>query len=293
MGADFEVDHLKDFGNLEREYDGVPIEVSAHPGLTGSLRLDGEKTSVKLLGDFVHAPIETTEGWFDLELTQPSGQRMLLHNAITDGSTTYHGHANMPRMSYNVFPNVVVDDVKGLTSDHKVASIHFRLPKLDSFFAYDVVEGLDMSKVKSKSSMLRELRYDFRSDDELPFVPQSAWVMHDVPELFAVDVGARRYSAWFTGAVGLGNRGRLRVDLHPLLVIGYDEPVSLDAAIDSAHDWRRWFSNSRWHPYHSLGSRCRVLGIQRRRAQIFTCQIQPAQRANTRRAKTLLPTIFR
>src|SRR5690606_32364333 len=105
----------------------------------------------------------------------------------------------------SIYPNIVVDDVRGLTSDGAVQVVQFRLKGLHNFFYYDFTESLRAyGATPEQVEALRSLRYK-SGDDDGPFAPQEIYVVHQFPMLIDFRVEDRTYQVWQGGQFAGGS----------------------------------------------------------------------------------------
>lgn len=122
---------------MERRFKRTPVKLVDHEGAHGVLRLHRRKTRLEVSSDtLIHFEREDENGWFDLVVRALDGREVLLHHAISLG-TGFHQWGGIRDAHFaRVFPNVVIDDLRGLASDRLVQRIAFRMTDMSSFFYY-------------------------------------------------------------------------------------------------------------------------------------------------------------
>jgi hypothetical protein len=216
--------------------------------ITGRVTLAGNNTSADLETDTYLGRETTEEGWFDISLRQSNTSKILLHNSIrlqTADSPFHHGHWRQ-----SIFPNVVVLDSQHLDDKCQVAKISFRLEKLGYFFRYETIEehhlGDSADDFLAFLKRLREdasTRYDFsRAATDYDFeAPREIVVVHESPEEIRFQVGNNTYSVFIGYWSGGGVFNSVNMRHEPIASIEFDEPLSLDDAINAVWVWRRFF----------------------------------------------------
>lgn len=112
---------------IEHKFRRTPVRLIDHEGVNGVLRLRGRKSLLELSSDdLFHPPRDDADGWFDLIVRAQDGRDLLLHHAINAGSGTHHWGDERDAHYARVYPNIVVDDVRGLSADRQVQRVSFR-----------------------------------------------------------------------------------------------------------------------------------------------------------------------
>lgn len=232
------------FSTIESRFKRAPVRLVDHEGASGVLRLRGRKSRLDVSSvAFLHLePIED-EDWYDLRVRSSDGRELLLHHAITVRSGTHlWGGSGDDAHTVSVFPNIVVDDMRGLSEQRQVQRIQFRLRGLRHFFHYLHAEPLrSRDATPDQIETLRSLRYRPDREDG-PFNPEEIYVVHRFDEGISLRVGDRVYDIWSGGEFSGGSWDRINARTYPVAEIKFDAPVSIDMALDRVWEWRRFFS---------------------------------------------------
>lgn len=140
-----------------------------------------------------------------------------------------------------VFPNIVVEDVRGLTNATQVQRISFRLRGLHNFFHYQYAEELRLSgATPEQREALRGLRHS--PERVRVFDPIDGYLVHRLPEILSFQVEDRTYRVGSAGQMSGGAWNRIDARMYPVATIDFPAPVPLDTALDRIWEWRRFFS---------------------------------------------------
>lgn len=229
------------FDEIEKKLGSSPVvtDDASHVG-SGTLILDGEKSQAVLLSDGTLIGAADEDGWFRLRLKGPNGRPILLHNALLSSSTQYASqHGRM--YEEHVYPNAVVRGADALLPGYKVPAIAFTMRDLGSFFHYQHVESHHLYQPdKQLVAALKSLR-DKRDRSYDLFKPQEVFVVHQFPRVLSFKVDGHRYEI-FVGSKrsGLGWK-KIDFQTDPIATIHFAEPLEIEAAMDLAWQWRRYF----------------------------------------------------
>ena len=240
---------MESFRELERRYRREPVQLVEHDGASGVLRLRGRKSKLRVTSD-AHVDVEPPDdsGWFDLRVRSSSGRELLLHHSIVLSSGTSHRGDGCVAHQLTVMPNVLIEDTRALADGNRVQTISFRARGLRHFFHYQAVETLDVSRAQpSSAEVLRGMRYNPEREGG-PFSPESLYAVHDVPPLPPFRVDDRTYRIWFGGSFRGGSWSRIDARTYPVAQVTFDQPVSIDEALDRAWEWRRLFAQIAMSP---------------------------------------------
>lgn len=234
---------MDDFFKLEEKFKHAPVRLLDH-NASGVLRLRGRKSRLEVSsGSLIHIDQLEDNGWYDIRLRSSDGREILLHHAITVGSASHHWSSESDTAhTLTIFPNVVVDDIRGLSNGHRVQKILFRLHGLHNFFHYQHSESLQGYEATFEQiETLRSMRYVPDREDG-PFQPRGIYVIHEFPVLLNFRVGDRAYQVWSGGSFSGGSWDRIDARTYPVAEIAFDLPVSIETALDRVWEWRRLFA---------------------------------------------------
>lgn len=236
---------------VERRFRRTPVKLLDHESVHGVLRLRGRKSLLEISSDELFHPERDDEnGWFDLVVRSQDGRDLLLHHTIDVGSGMHHWGDGRDAHHARVYPNIVVDDMRGLSDERTVQSVSFRLGGLDRFFHYRHSERLRTHEATAEQvAALRSMRYTaadagIEADDDAHgvFSPRELYVVHQMPVFVDFRVDDRRYLVWAGGSFSGGNRDRVDARVRPVAQIEFDAPVGLEEALDRLWEWRRLFA---------------------------------------------------
>lgn len=236
---------------IERKFRRTPVRLIDHEGVNGVLRLRGRKSLLEVSSDdLFHPPRDDADGWFDLIVRAQDGRDLLLHHAVDAGSRTHHWGDERNAHYARVYPNIVVDDMRGLSADRQVQSVSFRLGGMDRFFNYRHSESLRTHGATDEQiAVLRSMRYgaaEAGGDDdrgsEGEFAPHEVYVVHRMPRFVDFRVDDRRYTVWAGGSFSGLNWDRVDARIFPIATIEFDAPVGIEEALDRVWEWRRLFA---------------------------------------------------
>lgn len=235
---------MKDFAAFETKYERTPVRLIDYESATGVLFLKGMDTLLHSTSPsaFHPGPIDEN-GWFWLRLEAPDGQVILLHHALTLGESNHRwGDERPDTFSSEIYPNLVVDDIRGLTNDHLVSRVMFRLRGLHYFFYYRHTEPLlSFDGTEEQVAALRAMQLKGLGDEDL-FAPNRVYVTHDLPTYLSFGVADRTYEVWTGAKEKFGSLHKIDVEAFPIASIAFDQPVDLDTAIERMYEWRTFFS---------------------------------------------------
>lgn len=229
------------FDEIEQKYTTSPIRVCGPDDITGVLRIQRKDTSIDLVHPkFFH--FESGEnGWFDLEMVGPDGRCIYAHNALSTGTGSYTSSELSPAYFASIHPNALLFDSRGLNENRKIRKVMFRIRNLNYFFNYQYTESLDCFELSDEvKNSIQGIRYNPDMEKDF-FAPAGAFLIHEMNSPIDFNVEGRRYEI-FTGGVGsLGSYHGIKFDINTTAAIYFDDPVSIDDAMDRVWEWRRFF----------------------------------------------------
>lgn len=230
------------FRTVEGRFERTPVRV-VDGGANGVLHLRGRKTVLHISGNQPFGDRDSDEnGWFNLRLQAANGRELLLHNALMLRRTT-HGWIEDSGTAHSaeIYPNIVIDDTRGLSPDNQIQSISFRLRGLESFFHYRHAQSLRGHG--ASADQVEALRAMSDTDDkDAVFAPREVYVVHRYPRFFEFRVADRTYSVWAGGYFSGGGWHRVDARVVPIATIAFDQPIDLDTALGRLWEWRRFFN---------------------------------------------------
>lgn len=228
------------FETIERDYSTAHVRVAGREGLAGVLRVAKRSTTIDLLcSEFFHFS-RGENGWFDIEMIGPSGQKILAHNAISTGSGNYFGETSEVTHFASIIPNIMIIG-PAADRDGLVKSVHFRMKKFGVFFDYEYTETLQCSKMSEKQrDELLSLRYDPHVSRDFS-APSQIFLVHELGNIIEFYVEGLSYKIWMGGKGRIGGIHSVEFDVYPSASIQFDEPVHIDDALEKVWDWRRFF----------------------------------------------------
>jgi hypothetical protein len=238
------------FEQIERKFERYPVRLLDHEGASGVLRLEGGRSQLDVTsGSHLHFERSDEAGWFDVRLRGSDGRDLLLHHALTTSSGShYWSEGSADAHVASIYPNIVVDDVRGLTSDGTVQIVQFQLKGLHNFFYYDFTESLrGFGATPDQVEALRSLRYK-SGDDDGPFAPREIYVVHDFPVLIDFRVEDRVYQVWQGGRFTHGSVVSVNATTYPVASIAFDHPVDIESALDRVWEWKRFYAQMAMSP---------------------------------------------
>lgn len=231
-------------------------------------------TSNEMLG----AERRDRNGWFDLRLKTTNGNGILLHNALT--VTSRMPTARGGQYEDTTFPNLIIFESHCLDRGGRVKAIRFAADKLHYFFHYRHIESHYLSnpplEILRALKNIRKLPQYYPREYDI-FRPTEVRIVHRFPRPVRFRVADRTYGVdvWPPGGTEFGS------DAH--LQIGFDDPVSIDTALDRVWEWRRFFSQCALEalPLRYLAGRGRKAGAGFASFYLPNVAIQPASNAST------------
>jgi hypothetical protein len=240
---------MESFTELATRYRRVAVHgLETGADLSGTLELAGDETMAHLSSKQEIGSEGNEKGWFDLNVVGPSGIRILLHNALLR-SQTDHGLSNgftSARTSYAIFPNLVVFDTGGVTTDGKVRAISFTADGFEAFFAYGALERLYLEPGDDQlKALLKAKRRLLRKTDL--FNPHEIHLRHGygAPVKFRRD-DARYDVQMSSRASWRGNQERF--ELIATATIQFDTLIDIDLAIERVWEWGWFFGQLAFNP---------------------------------------------
>jgi hypothetical protein len=231
------------FSVVEDKFRRTPVRVIDFDDTNGVLRLRGRKTKLHLSSEtWVHPEQEDENGWFDLRVRAADGRELLLHHSLMLSSEIHHQEDETEAHSAAIFPNVVIDNINGLSPERRVQRIQFRLKGMHHFFHYQLAEALRGYQITSDQvETLRAMRYSPERESNI-FAPSQVYVVHEFPAFVNFRVEDRAYQVWSGGSFSGGNWDRIAARTYPVGEIAFDEPVTIETALDRIWEWRRFFT---------------------------------------------------
>ncbi|MEM6827032.1 MAG: hypothetical protein AAF553_03740 [Pseudomonadota bacterium] len=234
---------MKSFAELESENQFLPI-LKTGGDLAGYIHLDGSDTKVSLTSEGFHHFDGDEVGWFELEVVDRRGSQILLHNALNK-SSSMPGLASGKRAGFytsEIYPNVVIVGAENLRKDRTLSSLSFEFEGAENFFVYDTIEWLSFWQEPRKREVLKHIRKSawkpprasrLKSDVNDPF---DIYVIHRSKTYLDFEIEDMRIRVTHTQShSGFGWTG-LEIKLCPTVSITFDNPVSIDDALDRV--WR-------------------------------------------------------
>lgn len=236
---------MRDFAEIAAEYQFAPVRAAAG-NLAGYLHLDGKDTKAVLnSAEFHHLDDKDDEnGWFDLELEDHRGSRVLLHNALTQSKSMPGSRRGKRSGSYTstVFPNIVVSGVENLRSDRTLYQMAFQFEGAENFFVYNTIEWRSFHGQSNKRPVLKVVRdgawkapkglrgRNYANDlDEV-------YIIHKPKTYLSFRLEDMKIGVWHARSThGMGWTGH-EIRITPVISVVFDKPVSVGDAIDRV--WR-------------------------------------------------------
>lgn len=233
---------MKPFDQIAAENATIPVSVVGKPTIHGFLKLDGRKTSIGLSSTkFFH--FETDEhGWSDVALLGPKGLRITAHNAVFSGTGQSWGRGHRKMYHASMFPNMLIMDSRGHSTDGKVAQISFCLTGFNNFFHYQYTEQLSSFDLDDRSkSLLKSLRYSEENKFD-NFDLSHIYICHSPREVLQFEIEDRKYSIWSGGRGTFLDWHGINLSVEHGATVEFKTPVSLDEALDRVYEWRQFFN---------------------------------------------------
>jgi hypothetical protein len=230
---------VRDFDELAENYQFTPVRMGAG-NLSGYLHLHSTETKAVLSSKEFHHFDDDENGWFDLEIEDHRGSRILLHNALTNSQSMGGVSGGKRTGSYtsDIFPNIVVLGSENLRKDRKVQSLSFTIEGGENFFVYDVLERRSFHAQPDRNKVLEAIRrgawkppkgLSKRSDAN---DPHDIYIIHRPRTYLDVQVADARVRVWHSRAQrGLGWTGH-EIRITPVISITFSNPISIDDALD-------------------------------------------------------------
>jgi hypothetical protein len=244
---------MKTFEELETDYGYVPVRPKGFQGIAGTMTLAKRDTTVDFAArdyfNLAHPELKRDEnGWFEVEMLGPGGQTILAHNAVVTKTSQHAANDGASAHQASIFPNFLIFDKRGLNKDNLVESISCKIHGLKEFFKYQVVESLachDLSEPILKT--LAQIRYNPDEPKDF-FAPRQIFILHDVGEVLEFRVDDRTYSIWVGGKSSFAPISDIKVETYPIATITFDQPVTIDEAVDCLLYWKKFFSQVSMQP---------------------------------------------
>jgi hypothetical protein len=177
---------VRDFAELAENYQFTPVRMGAG-NLSGYLHLHSNETKAVLSSKEFHHFDDDENGWFDLEIEDHRGSRILLHNALTNSQSMGGVSGGKRTGSYtsDIFPNIVILGSENLRKDRRVQSLSFTIEGGENFFVYDVLEWRSFHAHPTGIKCLRRSGAEHGS-------PRRAWpsaATRTIPTIFTSSTG--------------------------------------------------------------------------------------------------------
>lgn len=251
---------MQSFSELEKKNSRTNVTVSSlgHSG-TGVLTVAGNDSTVKLSTEAFSHFKSDNNGWFDLSLKSARGENIFLHNALQSGSTSFGTDGR--HFETTIFPNYVAFGAKHLSKSGHLTTIGFTMEGLESIFDYETIEQHFLYKTSPDIlRKLKELRRDSKHYQRQYdfFRPQEVWILHHLPRVLQFRVHDRTYEIYITMQSTLSWTNP-EIKFMPIAVINFDEPTTIDRAINHVWDWRRFFSQITMEQlrFQAIWARCK------------------------------------
>lgn len=229
---------MEDFEAVRTKLRRVNVTAPDYGNSHGVLSLDGDDSVIELSGNL---PLRGAEppGWFNLRLDDANGRTIYIHNALRTGMTFPQGS---DVRSETIFPNMVVNDARGLDDQGRCQQIEFSLDGWEACFPYNFFETLDVfgPPPDALRSSLEAARFDFQRDE--PFEPYQVYIANNLGTFIEFQANDRQYAISARTSQSLGNNDRLS---GRALIVGriiFPERVDLEVATDACWEWRRFFN---------------------------------------------------
>lgn len=251
---------MRDFKELEKEHRRTTVTLDM-PGQTGHgvLSLGGHETEIRFLSTSPLQVKADENGWFDLHFKSANGARIFVHNALfTREGIPSRDDAEVESA---IFPNFIAFGAEHLTATGQVTSISFTATGLIDFFHYEVIEWQSMYRatpaIKKALQKLRKRERKYPREYEF-FAPESLYLTHRLPRVMEFRVADRKYSI-FVGLHHSSGYTSQNMRAVPHATIEFDQPMTIESALDHAWDWRRFFTQLAMQPlpFESISGRAR------------------------------------
>ena len=229
---------MEDFATVRTNLRRVNVSASEYGDSHGMLSLDGENSLVELTGDLPLAEARSP-GWFNLLLSDPDGRAIYIRNALRTSMTFPQDRETR---SAEIFPNIVVDDARGLDNEGRCQRIEFGLDGWEACFAYNIFETLSIRNGEPEAlrANLEAARYEPRREE--PFAPRQIFVVNQLGTFVEFEIDGRSYSIHARTRQRGGSGYRLDGKAYLVGTIEFSEMVDLERAIDACWEWRRFFN---------------------------------------------------
>jgi hypothetical protein len=230
------------FDKIAAENATIPVSVVGKPAIHGFLKLDDRKTSIELSSTkFFH--FDTDEhGWCDIALLGPKGLRITAHNAVFSKTGQSWGSGRRKMHYASIFPNMLIMDSRGHSTDGKVAQISFYLTGFNDFFHYQYTEQLNPFDLDDNAkSLLKSLRYSEENTFDT-FDLSHIYICHSPRTVLQFEIEDRKYRIWSGGRGTFLDWHGINLSVEHGATVEFKTPVSLDEALDRVYEWRQFFN---------------------------------------------------
>lgn len=234
---------MRSFKELSKAFKFVPVR-SGNPELAGYLHLDGKNSKASLSSKGFHHFDDDENGWFDVEIEDQRGSRILLHNSLTTtqsmGVATANGKAGL--YASDIFPNVVVIGTENLRKDRTLSSLSFKFEGAENFFIYDTVEWHSFYNQGSKREVLKAIRKEAwkpkgsaqRKSDVNDV--HDIYIVHQPKTYLRIRLEDMEIKVWHSRFQrGHGWAGH-EIKITPVISVAFARPITVDDALDRV--WR-------------------------------------------------------
>lgn len=234
---------MRSFTEIAEDYRFAPIR-GVDGDLTGYVHLDGPNSKVSLNSKGFHHLDEGENGWFDLEIEDHRGRRLLLHNALTQ-SKSMPGVLDGKRAGTyvsDIFPNTVIIGAENLRKDRTILGMSFEIEGAKNFFVYNTIEWRSFYSQDEKQAVLKAIREgawkppkglrgrEYVSD------PDEIYVVHRPKKYLNFKIEDMSIEVWHSRSQrGLGWTGH-EIKVTPIISVAFQNPISVDDAIERV--WR-------------------------------------------------------
>jgi len=245
---------MDDFRKIESQFDRVPVTLVDFPDAKAVLWLSGGKTRLRVTSETTLKPSNVDSvGFFNLRARTRDGNELLLYKCVFMRRWSYGWHEEFGHLA-DIYPNIVVDNTKALVSGDLVESLSFSLVGMNIFFYYQYIEtfssfSADPANLQALRALRRSSACRVEEKDDQIFDPSYIYISHNFPIFFSFKIEGRTYRVWAGGVHSNGSWDRLDSHVHPVADIIFDEPVTIDDALDHAWTWRRLFCQLTLSPH--------------------------------------------
>jgi hypothetical protein len=234
---------MRRFKELAEENQFSPIR-AIDSDLAGYLHLDGTSTKAALNSKDFHHFENDDDGWFNLEIEDHRGSRVLLHNALTQSQSMpgYAAGKSVGSYTSEIFPNIVIFGTENLRNDRTLLQLSFILEGAENFFVYDIIERHSFYGSAGGKSALKSVREEAwkppQSLRERGYSndPDEIYVIHHPKRYLSLDIEDMKVSVSHSRYQrGLGWAGH-KIEIVPVISMIFKAPITINDALDRI--WR-------------------------------------------------------